>query len=159
MDLNISLLDGIMAEDVVENGAWLHLDNPVTGEPLFAGADLPSEIRVRSHRSKTFQSAQFAKEANQAVAKKNRARTPNDIIRESLEVDRPRNFSLLVTGWRNLGGEPGKVYEPTKPELVALVRDKPNLGWMVDQVLNFAFRDDGFGGNGEPDSSGSETAS
>ncbi|AKU43440.1 tape-measure chaperone [Caulobacter phage Sansa] len=138
--------------DKINNGAWMQFINPVTEEPIFLDPEtqkLPSEVRVRSVKSKAFDE-HLDTVQRRAVdrARAGKGKKAREEMLVQLKKEGPESFAALVAGFRNVSkAQPGEI-TPPKADLVHFAKQLENKEF-VDQVLEYAADDRNYGPDGE----------
>lgn len=157
-----------VSEDRMENGAWLHFKNSITGEPLYLDPEtklLPTRALVRSSRSKAFRSKHEAL-LNRFDAKTARARPREAAAIRAVEghLERGRKLAVVVVQWDNVDLEkPGIQPGPTEDEALVLDQETTMQDY-IDQIFAFAAEDENYGGKalvdaGDPSSGNGKAGS
>lgn len=159
MELKFDAAKSVANADLIENGAWLHLRHATLREPgsdekkrLYLqdakGNDLldkPMRVKVRSARSKSFRRADIHNTTKQVAGVQRAKQADKDrIIEEAATYERPKRFSALVIALENFSKD-APMQTPEPQDLVVLA-DMGEMQWLVDQVMEFAFEDENFGG-------------
>lgn len=163
MTLKLDVAQRVVSANKIDAGTWMPVTMPGdASSPVFADAEgkFPAEVLVRSYRSKSFKDRVYAANAAQASARKSTSKNMADLVREGEETGRPRNFSWLVMGMRNLdSSQLGVVVIPSEEDLFALAQ-QPDSQWLVDQVMNHAYTDSNYGAEASGnDAAGGKTSS
>ena len=147
-DITFDVLEKVQDTDKIENGAWVDLDNPTNDEPLFA--DAPKNERrcralVRSAKSTRYRAKDFNIQTR-AMGKSRRARASEQdkILEIEMASERPKKFAVLLAALDNCDSKHPGVKTLSEAEALELA-GKPNLQWLVDQVMSAAFKDEPYG--------------
>lgn len=143
----MGMLD-VLNEGMIETGAWMNIEHPVSGNQMFLNDDtsLPARIRVRSTASTAYKDFQ---EANRRRNLKPvfRGRGGSDAqIREAAKDEAPKRFSVLVTALENVDQ---KGIQTPKPDALVAMASRPGTKWLVDAVIAFADDDSNYGDAGD----------
>lgn len=148
--MKFDFVQSLMAVDLIEDGAFCHYKNPVTGEPVYLpGADtgdgkmdeskaVGAYVRyVGSNANKDFED-KHVRLCGERLRKAKTEAQRQDAIMVNGAAERPGRFAALVSRLQNTSlKEPG-VWAPTLEQKLEIARDIHNKDF-VDQMLNFAY--------------------
>ncbi len=147
MTLKLSSVANILSNDTIENGVWIHLNDPVSGEPLYCGGDKSKPVRVLtiSTLSRAFEA--FIDELVRAGARTNR-RVKNEEAKQELTLKRikeeqPRSFAIVAKKLQWFDPET-EFQEPGEDDKVALAKN-PATKWIAEQVVGAANEPSNYG--------------
>lgn len=142
-------VESLLADDLLEQGAFCHWLNPATGEPLYLPGDAMADgtpnpelavgAYVRSTSSVAYE--EFEKRSTRSNVSLNRkARSEaqrQEIILAQIDKETPQKFAVLVTRFKNTSiGNPGE-WVPTEAEKLEIARTPKNKA-IVLQTLAFS---------------------
>ena len=134
---DISSID-IVADS--ERGAWLHLKDPRSAAPLYAGKDKPCRLHILGPQSKIVQDVtdSVGKERQRREAERNECDYTGKVIKrgestnEELRDDDIKVYVAAITTWENLAFEGDEKFSAEVIE--SMIRARP---WVGRQVYMF----------------------
>lgn len=148
LGLNLATLN---TRSAANEGAWLHLDHPQTGEPLYADEERSKPCRIRLLGADSDQFKRLAnKLSSERMSKAMSRRGKLTVQMDRVEEDKLDVLCECTVLCENLAWGDAPVLAEDKQALRRMYQD---AGWIADQVDDFMNERANFLGNGSTSSS------
>lgn len=146
--MTFDVLEDAYNENLIEEGAWLHLVGP-DGEPMYLDGDKtkPCRARVRSMLSKSYDQHMdsLLEGASNRARKLKGEFARQKMLRDEMKKQQPQSCAALVTAFDNVSrAQPGIITPGTKDLLHFALKPK-NKDW-VEQITKYAAENENYGG-------------